>query len=103
MAIQLARDRAGVPFQAAGLGNVIASDFGATATTATGVVNSNIVRMFATAYVHFNFSGVAAATTDTLLPADRPEIFAIPPGTTVNMIAQAGGAGVLGTLFITES
>jgi len=103
MVLQLARDRTGVPIQIGGIGDVIATNFGATATTATGAVNSNVVRMFATAYVHFNLSGTVAATTDTLLPPDKPEFFSVPPGTTINMIAQGAGAGVLGTLYITEA
>lgn len=104
MTISLTRDRLGVPVQIGGVGDVISGDFGATATTMPSAVNSNVVRMLATAYVHFNFAGssVTAATTDMLLAPDQPEIFSIPPGSTLNMIARGAGGGVLGTLYITE-
>ena len=83
-------------------------DFGATATTATGVIGSQVVRLQAQdADVHVRFAAAAdgpAATTDTLMSAGVAEYVRVLAGSDfAHMLAATHtGTGVAGSLYITE-
>ena len=95
------RDGTGRSIQIGSLGGTSTHiDFGATATTATGVFTSPVVRLVSTANVHID-TGIAA-TTDMLLIAGVPEHFAVSTNDTLNLISEIAGIGVHGTVYITD-
>ncbi|HDZ36887.1 MAG TPA: hypothetical protein ENH62_01120 [Marinobacter sp.] len=97
----LPRDNTKVPIQIGTLGGTSTLiDFGASATTATGVFTSPLIRLVSTANVHISTG--AAATTDMLLISGVPEYFGVSPDDTLNLISETTGTGVHGVVYITE-
>jgi len=78
---RLPLDGSGHAIQVLKFGDVRSVAFDATATTIASVVESNIVRLFATQMCHVLFgASPTAATTDTPLAADTPEYVQAHPG-----------------------
>ena len=89
--VRLPLDDRGHPIQVLKFGDVQSVAFDATATTIAAVVQSNIVRLFATQLCHVLFgASPTAATTDTPLAADTPEYAQAAPFTDI--------VSVIGTL-----
>ncbi len=79
--VRLPLDDRGHPIQVLKFGDVQSVAFDGTATTIAAVVNSSIVRLFATEMCHVLFgSNPTAATTDSPISADTPEYVQAAPG-----------------------
>ncbi len=97
-------DKHGHPIPAFVWSTVRSIPFGATATE-TAVLNTEIVRVVADIGCHIIFSSSGTvATTDSVLPGNVVEYPAlIPVVDRIQVLAATDtGAGVLGTLWVTE-
>lgn len=78
--------------------------FGATATTATGVLKSKVIRLHTTAAVCIDFGETGtAATTDFPMAAEQTEYIRTATSLLFSVVARDSAAtGIIGTLYITE-